>query len=88
MYRIKGVREELVEQLAPEMMPGEVLRLIGTPEYVDIPGRAWEYDIDGADPHTLKIFFDRKGKKLARTERVDAAWKNGRRQKQIFDTPR
>jgi hypothetical protein len=88
VYRIKGVREELVEQLSPGMMPGEILRLIGTPEYVDIAGRAWEYDIDGADPHTLKIFFNRKGKELARTERVDAAWKDGRRQKQIFDTPR
>jgi len=55
-YPLKAMdrpREAQVDQLRKTMTPGQVLDLVGYPDFATPGTRTWEYDIDGDDPYTL-----------------------------------
>jgi hypothetical protein len=80
---LKIPREKSADKIKLEMIPEDVVKLIGNPDFIGITGwSTWEYDMDAELPYTLILHWGEKGvSKIER--RIPPLWKSNVRDNAI-----
>lgn len=56
--RLSAPRSTRVELIRPGMSVTDVLKMIGSPDFIeDYPRLYWDYDIDAVEPYTFRVFW-------------------------------
>lgn len=58
------------------MTPEAVLEALGNPDRLNFQAVAWEYDLDAAEPYTLRVVWSRGRYVVREVERAEAMWKD------------